>query len=112
MFSSLLIMISPVKSLPLTLNLSFTNKSIGALLAQQVEGIEHPIHYLSRLLRDVEMDYSQIKSHFLVLIFVIQKRCSTYWFTISAWSRSPILLVHVITTSYVMMNCSIATATK
>lgn len=37
-----------VKGLCLTLYLISTNKSIGALLAEEVEGVEHPIHYLSR----------------------------------------------------------------
>lgn len=50
-------MISPVKNLPLTLYLTSINKSIGALLAQEVGGgvggggaFEHPIYYLSRSL--------------------------------------------------------------
>lgn len=41
MLSLPLIMISPIKSLPLTLYVIFTNKSISALLAQEVEAIEH-----------------------------------------------------------------------
>lgn len=36
--SSPLIMISPVKGFPLTLYLTSTNKSMGALLAQEVDG--------------------------------------------------------------------------
>lgn len=39
--------ILPIKGLSLTLHLPFSNKSIGALLAYEVKGIEHPIHYLS-----------------------------------------------------------------
>lgn len=40
-------MVSPVKGLPLTLYLTSTNKLNGALLAQEVDGIEKPVYYLS-----------------------------------------------------------------
>lgn len=42
-------MISPVKHLPLTLHLTFIDKSIGTLLAQEFDKIEYPMYYLSRL---------------------------------------------------------------
>lgn len=42
MLSLPLTMISSMKSLPLTLYLTFTNKSFGVLLAQYVEGLSIP----------------------------------------------------------------------
>lgn len=60
---------SPVQGLSLTLYLNFNNKSFGALLAQEVEAVEHPVYYLNRSLRGVEMNYSSIECHYLTLIF-------------------------------------------
>lgn len=47
LLSSPLAMNSLVKGMPLTLYLTCTNKSINALLAQKVKGIEHPTSYLA-----------------------------------------------------------------
>lgn len=66
-------MVSPTKGLPLTSYLTSTNKSIGALLAQEIEGTERPVYYLSRLLQGAESNYSSIKRHCLALIFAAQK---------------------------------------
>lgn len=44
-------MVSPIKGLPKTLYLTSINKSIGVLLAQEVDGTEKPIYYLSQLLQ-------------------------------------------------------------
>lgn len=66
-------MVSPTKGLPLTSYLTSTNKSIGALLAQEIEGTERPVYYLSRLLQGAESNYSPIKQHCLALIFAAQK---------------------------------------
>lgn len=62
-------MISPVKEVHLTLYLTSTDKSIGALLAQEVKGAEHPVYYLSRSLRGTETNYSMIQHHCLALVF-------------------------------------------
>lgn len=43
-----------------SLNLTSTNKSISALLAQEVE---HTVYYVSRSLRGVKMKYSSIERH-------------------------------------------------
>lgn len=66
-------MISPVKGLPLTRYLTSTNKSISALLVQEVDEVEHHVYCLSRSLRRDEMNHSSIERHCLMLIFAIQK---------------------------------------
>lgn len=68
-------MISPVKGFALTLYWTSTDKFISALLAQEVEGVEHPVYYLSMSLWGVEMDYSSIERYYPTLIFVTQKLC-------------------------------------
>lgn len=55
----------------MTLYLSSTNKSIGALLAQEVEEIERPVYYLSRSLQGAELNNSPIERHCLALIFAM-----------------------------------------
>lgn len=40
-------MVSPWKGLSLTLYLTWTNKSVSALLAQEIEGVEQLVYYLS-----------------------------------------------------------------
>lgn len=46
---------------------------MDALLAQEIEGIEHPVYYLSRSLRGAELNYSPIERLYLVLIVYTQK---------------------------------------
>lgn len=50
-----------------------TNKSIDALLIQEVEGVEHLVYYLTRLIRGIEVNYSSIEHHCLALVFATQK---------------------------------------
>lgn len=53
-----------VQGLALTLYLTSTDKSIGALLVQKVEGFKHPIYYyLSRSLQDAMLNYPSIERH-------------------------------------------------
>lgn len=65
--SSSLTMISYVRRFPLTLYLTFINESMDALLAQEAEGIEHPVYNLSKSLWSDETSSSLIESHCLVL---------------------------------------------
>lgn len=67
--SSPLTRILPFKSLALTLYLIFIKKSIGALLAQEVEGVEYLLYYLRKSLQDAELNYPSIETNFLALIF-------------------------------------------
>lgn len=66
-------MMSPEQGIPLTLYLTSSDKSIGVLLAQEVQGAEHPVYYLSRSLRGAETNYSAIERYGLVLVFATQK---------------------------------------
>lgn len=70
---SYLIMVSPVKGLPFTIYFTSTDKSLSALLAQDVEGVERPVYYLSRSLWAAELNYPSIECHCLALVFATQK---------------------------------------
>lgn len=84
-----LTMISPVKGLSLALYLTFTNKSIGTLLVQGVEGVEHPIKYLSRSLSGKEMNYSPVDQHYLTLYSLHKNFATIWWLTTSTLSQNP-----------------------
>ena len=66
-------MVSPQKGKPLILYLTSTARSIGALLAQEVEGIEKPVYYISRKVQGAEERYTPIERHCLALVFTAQK---------------------------------------
>lgn len=70
-------MTSP-KGFPLNFYLTSINKSLGALLASEVEGVEQIVYYLTKSLQGVEMNYSDSKSYYFVLIFGMQK-LHHYW---------------------------------
>lgn len=102
-------MISLVKGLPLNLYLTLTNKSIGTLLAQEVEGVERPVYNLSRLLQGVEMSYPPIECHWLATIFATNVNISliirlTWWLT----RTFEVSFIQII---LIRMNCSMASAT-
>lgn len=63
---------SLVQCLPLTLYLTSMRKFIGASLAQEVKGIEHPLYCLSRSLRGAKINHSQIERHCLAMMFMSQ----------------------------------------
>lgn len=67
------VMISPQNGRPLLLYLTSTIRSIGALLAQEIDGTERPIYYISRVLQGAEQRYSPVERHCLALVFVAQK---------------------------------------
>ena len=50
-------MTMPIKGLPMILYLTSTDKSIGALLAQEVDNQERLVYYLSRNLQGSEANY-------------------------------------------------------
>lgn len=50
-------MVSSVKDLSLTLYLTFNDKFIDGLIAQEIERIEHLVYYVSKSLRGVELNY-------------------------------------------------------
>ncbi|KAH7866822.1 hypothetical protein Vadar_025483 [Vaccinium darrowii] len=56
-------MVSPQKGEPLILYLASTTKSIWALLAQEVDGVERPVYYISRKVQGAEERYTLIEPH-------------------------------------------------
>ena len=53
--------------------LTSTNKSIGALLAQDVEGAKKSIYYISCISRGPEVRYIAMERNCLALIFAAKK---------------------------------------
>ncbi|GMP48863.1 hypothetical protein CsSME_00016061 [Camellia sinensis var. sinensis] len=66
-------MIAPQPGVPLILYLTSTPKSIGALLVQDVDGVERPVYYISRKIRGAEVRYTPVERHCLALVFTAQK---------------------------------------
>lgn len=93
------------------LHLTSTSKYIGALLAQKVEGVEHPIYYLSRSFRYAKTNYSSIERHSLAIIFATQKLRSG-WLAHSTWSQSQIHRSMFIKTSHVRTYHSMASSVE
>lgn len=62
-----------MKVLTLTLHLTSTNKSVDALLGQEIKGVKHPLYYLSRSLREAVLNYFLLELYCLALIFATQK---------------------------------------
>ena len=55
------------------LYLTSTTKTIGTLLAQEVEGQERLVYYITCMLQGVKERYSEVERHCLALVFVVQK---------------------------------------
>ncbi|XP_059658388.1 uncharacterized protein LOC132304667 [Cornus florida] len=66
-------MIAPRTGIPLRLYITSTERSIGALLAQEKDGQERPVYYISRVVQGAEARYSLIERHYLFLAFVAKK---------------------------------------
>ncbi|XP_028100175.1 uncharacterized protein LOC114299598 [Camellia sinensis] len=66
-------MIAPQPKKPLLLYLISTPQSIGALLVQDINGVEKPVYYISHKVNGVKSRYTPIKRHCLALIFTGQK---------------------------------------
>ncbi|KAM6580392.1 hypothetical protein CsatA_004166 [Cannabis sativa] len=64
---------SPVQGVPLLLYLAVTETSIGTLLAQEVEGKEKPVYYLSRKLKGAETNYPYVEKQCLALVYTAQR---------------------------------------
>ncbi|KAJ1400902.1 reverse transcriptase [Sesbania bispinosa] len=67
------VMSPPVARHPLKLYLAVTGKSISRLIAQEVEGVERPVCYLSKVLKDVETRYPKQERYCLALVYAAQK---------------------------------------
>ena len=68
-----LVMTPPKPNKPLLLYLSAAHESIGCMLAQEDDGIERAVYYLSRGLTDTEIRYTDIEKMCLCLYFTCCK---------------------------------------
>uniref|UniRef100_A0A2N9F1A7 Integrase zinc-binding domain-containing protein n=1 Tax=Fagus sylvatica TaxID=28930 RepID=A0A2N9F1A7_FAGSY len=65
---------APIFGKPLRLYLASNNQAIGALIAQEGnDGVEQPIYYVSRTLKDAETRYSGAERSCLALIYASQR---------------------------------------
>uniref|UniRef100_A0A2N9HKG4 Reverse transcriptase/retrotransposon-derived protein RNase H-like domain-containing protein n=1 Tax=Fagus sylvatica TaxID=28930 RepID=A0A2N9HKG4_FAGSY len=65
---------APIFGKPLRLYLASNNQAIGALIAQEDDsGVEQPIYYVSRALKDAESRYSGAEQSCLALIYASQQ---------------------------------------
>ncbi|XP_028086009.1 uncharacterized protein LOC114286987 [Camellia sinensis] len=71
--TSPLSMTPPQPARPLLLYITSTPKSVGALLAQEIDGLERPVYYISRVIQGAEVRYSPIERHCLALVFAAKK---------------------------------------
>ncbi|KAJ1396549.1 Ribonuclease H-like superfamily [Sesbania bispinosa] len=67
------VMSPPLAQHPLRIYIVVTGKSISGLIAQEIEGTERPVCYLSRVLKDVETRYPQQERYCLALVYAAQK---------------------------------------
>ncbi|KAL5548759.1 hypothetical protein UlMin_003990 [Ulmus minor] len=66
-------MIPPEPGKPLLLYIATTDKSLGALIAQEKSGSERPVYYLSRMIRGAENNYTPMERQCLALVYTAQR---------------------------------------
>ena len=66
-------MVSPIPGKPLLLYIANTEQSLEVLLAQEQEGVEKQVYYISRLKKGSELRYSTVEKVCLSLAFAIMK---------------------------------------
>ena len=65
---------APIFGKPLRLYLASNSQAIGALIAQEDgSGVEQPVYYVSRALKDAESRYSEAEQSCLALIYASQR---------------------------------------
>ena len=65
---------APIPEVSLRLYLASNDKAIGALVAQEdKEGVEQPIYYVSRALKDAETHYAKAERACLSLVYATHK---------------------------------------
>ena len=65
--------VAPALGKPLLLYIANTVQSLGALLAQEQEGVEKPVYYISWLMKGPKLSYSTAEKVCLFLAFVVMK---------------------------------------
>ncbi|KAJ1397783.1 Ribonuclease H superfamily [Sesbania bispinosa] len=63
----------PIAGTSLRLYLAISHNAINGLIAQEIEGEERPISYLSRMMKDVETRYSTQEKFCLGVVYAAQK---------------------------------------
>ena len=66
-------MVALLPGRPLLLYIAITKQSLGALLAQDQEGVEKSVYYISRLMKGRKLRYSIAKKVCLSLAFAMSK---------------------------------------
>ena len=66
-------MVAPIAGKPLQLYIANTEQSLGALLAQEQDGVERPVYSISRLMKGPELRYPTIEKVCLSLAFAVTK---------------------------------------
>ena len=82
---NLLTVQAPIHKKPLLLYLVTNLYAIGALIAQEDErGVEQPVYYISRALKDVETCYPRAKRACLAIVYASQ-RLRHYFLAYEVW---------------------------
>ena len=66
-------MVAPSLGKPLLLYIANIEQSLGALVAQDQEGMEKPVYYISRLMKGPKLRYSTTEKVCLSLAFAVSK---------------------------------------
>ena len=66
-------MVAPLPGRPLLLYIANMEQYLGALLAQDQEGVEKPVYYISKLMKGLELRYSTAEKVCLCLAFTVSK---------------------------------------
>ena len=75
----------PIPKRPLLLYLATNLYAIGALIAQENEGgVEQPVYYISRALKDAETCYSRAERACLAIVYASQ-RLRHYFLAYEVW---------------------------
>ncbi|GMP59684.1 hypothetical protein CsSME_00022869 [Camellia sinensis var. sinensis] len=64
---------TPQSARSLLLYITSALKSVGALLAQEIDGLERPVYYMSKVIQGAEIRYFPIERHCLALVFATKK---------------------------------------
>jgi transposase InsO family protein len=69
----------PNPKFPFVISTDASDKALGAVLSQPINGKEFPIAFASRLLSEAEKNYSVIEKELLAIVFAVKKfRCYVY----------------------------------